>query len=197
MVLVMQTVGDDNIEKILETPALVHQVTSMGDVSALVVEQPGPGAFARLLGAKAPPPIKLDKLEFAEGECADFDLDKSWHGIHYLLTGTHRGEKPPLDFLTDGGEVVGDEDLGYGPGRVFTSEQVAAIDDALKGLSRDAVAQRFDPQEMTKLDIYPGIWQREPEDDDSLGYCLDYLDEMKSFVDRAHDAGFGLIVYLC
>jgi hypothetical protein len=30
-------------------------------------------------------------------------LEKSWHGLHYLLTGSARGGKEPLCFLDQGG----------------------------------------------------------------------------------------------
>ena len=42
-------------------------------------------------------------------------LAKSWHGLHYILTGDPVQGDPPLNFLLVGGAEVGDEDIGYGP----------------------------------------------------------------------------------
>src|SRR5690349_11334743 len=55
------------------------------------------------------------------------DLDKAWHGLHFLLTGTDWGGTPPLNFIVAGGETIGDVDVGYGPARAFTPEQLAEI----------------------------------------------------------------------
>src|SRR4051812_22134863 len=60
------------------------------------------------------------------------DIEKSWHGIHYLLTGTRDEGDGPLNFILAGGQEVGDVDVGYGPARAFTSEQVRGIAGALE-----------------------------------------------------------------
>ena len=56
-----------------------------------------------------------------------FALDKSWHGIHFLLTGSAEGVRPPVDFILMGGREIGDLDLGYGPARAFTSAETKQI----------------------------------------------------------------------
>src|SRR5205809_3698611 len=58
---------------------------------------------------------------------SDLDVDKAWHGLHFLLTGAANEERPPLDFLVTGGEEIGDEDVGYGPARAYHSLQVREI----------------------------------------------------------------------
>jgi hypothetical protein len=50
--------------------------------------------------------------EDIEDPHADLDVDKAWHGIHYLLTGTAWEGDPPLDFIVKGGSQVGDVDDG-------------------------------------------------------------------------------------
>ena len=39
-------------------------------------------------------------------EAGFVDLDKAWHCLHYLLTGSAVGGEPPLDFLLQGGTAV-------------------------------------------------------------------------------------------
>lgn len=40
-------------------------------------------------------------------------LDKAWHGLHFLFTGTAWEGDPPLNFLVSGGREIGDVDVGY------------------------------------------------------------------------------------
>ncbi len=120
------------------------------------------------------------------------DIDKAWHGIHYLLTGRADAGAAPLDFLVAGGETV-DEAGEYGA-RLFTAAQTAAIAAALAPIDEATMRARFDPADMKKLKIYPAIWDRDPAEDDALGYCLEYFSELKRFVDDATASGFGLVV---
>ena len=55
--------------------------------------------------------------------------------------------------------------------------------------------ERYKPDKMMDLDIYPTIWDSESEGK-GLGYLLEYFEELKSFVQRAADKGMALIIYL-
>ena len=44
------------------------------------------------------------------------EVDKAWHGIHYLLTGQSQGGPEPLALAVLGGEEFGPE-VGYGSAR--------------------------------------------------------------------------------
>jgi hypothetical protein len=69
------------------------------------------------------------------------DLDKAWHGIHYLLTGTAEGGDGPEALAILGGEEFG-PDVGYGPARFLLPGDVKAVSDALARLTeRDCQAQ--------------------------------------------------------
>jgi hypothetical protein len=50
-------------------------------------------------------------LESLQGSPDVLGLEKSWHGLHFLLTGDAWMGDPPLNFLTMGGEEVGDIDV--------------------------------------------------------------------------------------
>src|SRR5258705_13868836 len=84
------------------------------------------------------------------------DLDRAWQCLHYLLTGSARDGEAPLNFLVKGGTPVGDEDLGFGPARVFRPLEVAAIADALVAVTQPMLLSRFEPKTLEKLEIYPG-----------------------------------------
>jgi hypothetical protein len=196
----LQTLSDTNLRRVLADPPLMWAVMAPGDPQALAEARaravPRRGLFARLFGGPAPAPRPVDEtpLQFADGELADCDLDKAWHGIHYLLTGRADGGAPPLDFLLDGGQAV--EGGGEYGARVFTAAQTAEIAAALAPVDEATLRARFNPVEMTRLGIYPSIWDRAPGEDDVLGYCIDYYGLLKNFVQDAAARGFGLVVSL-
>jgi Domain of unknown function (DUF1877) len=71
------------------------------------------------------------------------DIDKAWHGIHYLLCGKANPGAEPLSWAVLGGEEIGEE-IGYGPARFLEPEHVHSI---AAWLPEDAVFKsRFDPQ---------------------------------------------------
>ena len=135
--------------------------------------------------------------DFISEERASTDLDKAWHGIHWLLTGLSDGGEEPHCYLLAGGEQVGDVDVGYGPARALTSQQVAAWDDALTKISREELGHRFEPKAMLKADIYPQIWARSIKgEEDTLDYLLQAYAGLRDFVAAARKERSGLLVYL-
>jgi hypothetical protein len=130
------------IEEALGTSQAALRGGEGGDaLFALIQERLGRGAPAKPAGAH-------DALS----------LDKAWHGVHYVLSGAVE----PADSLEGqavlGGDEVG-EDLGYGPARCFTPAQVEAMAGVLAGpeLEQEA-SERYDPERMTELSIYPFGW---------------------------------------
>lgn len=124
------------------------------------------------------------------------DLDKAWHGIHFLLTRTAWDGSPPSCFLLVGGEEVGEVDVGYGPARLLRPPAVTAFANALQALDEETLRFRFDPGRMQEIDIYPAIWDRPAEQQDTLGYLLEHFATLRDFVGRASAAGRGLLVYM-
>jgi hypothetical protein len=123
----------------------------------------------------------------------ELDVDKAWHGLHFLLTGSAWEGSFPLNFIAAGGREVGD-DLGYGPARGLTSGDVLMIDAALEPLTAAELGQRFDAQRMTELQIYPFGWSDDP--DGERDYLLDFYADLRSFVRRTAEQGHALLVYL-
>lgn len=200
MIFCLATASDDTIAKVHNDPRLIYRAIYNDDpeiYEELLAPPKKPGFLARLFGAKevdAPPPPPA--IEFPSEDFQDYDLDKAWHGIHFLLTGSDWEGDPPLNFIVAGGKEIGQEDLGYGPGRSFLSEEVHAIDSALEAVTIEEFKSNFDPEAMMKADIYPTIWDRDPEDDDTLGYLVDYFEGLKRFISTAADKGLGLIVWI-
>jgi hypothetical protein len=125
------------------------------------------------------------------------DLDKAWHCLHFLLTGTARDGEGPLAFLLKGGTPVGDEDLGYGPARVFRPLEAAAIADALAGITPAWLLSRFDLKKLEKLEIYPGGWaDLNLRSDYEMGYYLGPFEDLKRATARAKTERLGLITWI-
>jgi hypothetical protein len=155
----------------------------------------GDGDLARL---REEPKLITDYLEEEDapdgfGPFADLDVDKAWHAIHFLLTGTAWEGAPPLNFIAAGGTEIGD-DLGYGPARGLTSGEVRRLAAALEALPRDSLLQRFDPAALTAAEIYPDIWDRPPEEDDTRAYVAEYYEQLRSFIMEAAAASEALLV---
>ena len=200
MALALHTISDENISKVLADPPLIWRVIAPEDPEMYeqARTQKRPGFLARLFGAK-PAEGKADLLELAraDGEGLETDLDMAWHGIHYLLTGTAWEGPEPLNFLVCGGKEVGDIDVGYGPARVIGSDEVKRILDAVGAIDEDKLRQRFNPEEMKSLEIYPDIWDRDPADDDTLGYCIENFQHLRQFLSDAAGNSMGVALYIC
>ena len=172
-------------------PALRRQIeASIGRThEALSRGDGGDAIFALLqqrLGARSSEPLA--------GVHEVLSLDKAWHGLHYLLSGT--AELEPSDDVASravlGGVEIGDDFSGYGPARVFHAEDVAQLAQAL-GDSRVALeaAARYDAERMTELQIYPFGW-----DDDDREWLLSSLRELRRFYVDAAAHGRGVVTCL-
>ncbi len=107
-------------------------------------------------------PSRVEPLIYTDGEEDEnsIDVDKSWQGIHYLLTGDAWGGEPPLANVVLGGTEIGD-DVGYGPARYLTADEVCAAAEALKDIPPDAFGRRYDASALAANNVYPGTWDEE------------------------------------
>jgi hypothetical protein len=205
MYLALSAVSDATIERLHADPPLIWQLVlpeqpdAVAQARAQMAQQPG--LLGRLLGQQAapppspaPPPLDLRSDEGDLGEAGD--LDKAWHGIHYLLTGTAWEGDPPLNFLLAGGREVDGIDVGYGPARTFSAVETRDIAAALARVSDQELRRRFAPDEMMHLEIYPEIWDRDPEEDDTLGYLMESVSSLRQALEIAVGRGYGLLVTL-
>jgi hypothetical protein len=202
MYLSLAAVSDATIDRLLADPPLVWQILAPDDPNAVAAAReppPGPGLLGRLLGRKAPPPPPEPpplELQPGEGDLGpDGDLEKSWHGIHYLLTGTAWEGDPPLNFLLAGGHEL-DIETGIAPPRAYRPAETRAIGAALAQVDEGELRRRFAPAEMMRLEIYPEIWDRSPDEDDTLGYLMEHLGRLRSGLASVVAREHGLLVTL-
>ncbi|HLI79689.1 MAG TPA: DUF1877 family protein [Candidatus Binataceae bacterium] len=90
---------------------------------------------------------------------ASISIDKSWHGIHYLLCGAAEPTSALISKAILGGTDIGEDFSGYGEARYLTVVETAAMSSELNRKTLEAeMTRRFDPAQMTRLGIYPNGW---------------------------------------
>jgi hypothetical protein len=195
--LALYALSDTTVERLHADPPLAWRVMDPErperEAQARAERQPRPGLLARLFrGAKAEPPPPPPPLDLAPGE-GDLgpagDFEKSWHGLHYLLTGLVDGGEPPLNFLMGGGRELEVED-GETPLLTHDSADTRRIATALERLSDEEVRRRASPAAMSGLDLYPGVWS-EPA---NLEHLLEDLRRLRETVSAVAGRGLGLLV---
>ncbi|MHC5077311.1 MAG: DUF1877 family protein, partial [Planctomycetota bacterium] len=109
MRLAFYTVSDSTIGKLLTEPPLIFRLVAPDDPEMYIeciLEKNKPGFIKRLFGISSQQKEVSDvpDLDLEKGEGVCIDLDKAWHGIHYLLTQTDYEGESPLNFLVVGGQ---------------------------------------------------------------------------------------------
>lgn len=140
-----------------------------------------------------------DEEDFGDTEGSKFlelDIGETWHGLQYLLTETAWEGTAPLDFLVRGGEDVGDIPSDEGTARIFRPAEVKKLSEALQKLSLDTLRKRFDTGTLQRLDIYPGMWDEPPDDEDPLEELLSYFAELRKFVSQVSKRGHAMLVHI-
>lgn len=128
------------------------------------------------------------------------NIDKTWHGINFLLTGEPFGE-PPLSWVIFGNHSVGGEDnqLLFGIShiglRYLVPDEVVEVANALSSISNEDLANRFSPEAMEAAEIYPqGIWEVQREV--ALNYLLYYYPEVVKFYQNAASQKKAVLLYV-
>ena len=125
------------------------------------------------------------------------DVDKTWHALHFLLTGTAWEGEAPLNFIAVGGEAIGDEDVGYGPARALRSREVATLATALTTITPRTLIERYDGPEMDRLEIYPEGWSRyDPVSGDDFDYYVGAYEALVALVQNGAASKRGMLIWL-
>jgi hypothetical protein len=123
-----------------------------------------------------------------------FNMEKDWHIIAYLLTGEagiveeHRPNAPLHNVIFGG--LKTSVTTGYGPARYFDSKLVAESATALVGADRKLIAERYNPAQMKKLNLYA------PTEDSERKGVLNAIEEFTAFFQKAASAHEEVVTYL-
>lgn len=150
-------------------------------------------------------PQQLDEMKHVPARVAEIlisqpqepgmaiDVDKAWHGLHYVVTGTAQGGHAPLSMAVLGGTEIGG-DVGYGPAKYLTPEEVKEVAKALAGLDEAALRAKFNPKAMADAKVYPeDLWEGE---DDAFEYLLENFAMLSIFFQDASARGNAVLFYL-
>lgn len=123
------------------------------------------------------------------------DIDKSWDGIIFLLTGQSfaNAEHNLVRILFSGQLIDEEQDLGYGPAHYLTPEQVAELNNDISTIKIADLKQKFNPKKMTELEVYPTIWD---EGDDAFEYVADGFSTLQNVFADATKNGEAIITFL-
>ena len=126
----------------------------------------------------------------------ELDLEKAWHGLHCLFTGTAWEGDEPACFLVRGGDEL-DTEIGDSTPRLLRPPQVRAFTAFLAQLSKEELMRRYDPARMMRLEIYPEVWQRQQDAEGADTVSEDLLnafDNLKRFVETADREGDSIVI---
>jgi hypothetical protein len=143
--------------------------------------------------ARALTPARIVALLEETSDSRVLDIDKAWHGIHYLLAGSGEPTRDVRSLAIFGGKEVGD-DLGYGPARLLSPADVKEVARVLKEESLEKLSARYDPKKMEKLQIYPEIWVREGKE--AFEYLAEYYRKLAAFYENAAASGSALLLVI-
>jgi hypothetical protein len=138
--------------------------------------------FDQLLGD---PNLAFEFLE--ENDDRSSDIDKAWHGIHYLLTGDANDGEFPLGFIVNGGQQISEDELPTI--RIFRPAEVKSIALALLNSKWSSMRERFDPKAM-KDAVYPDIWE---SDDGAIDYLKHNYEQLQSEIETIAANGKALV----
>jgi hypothetical protein len=115
------------------------------------------------------------------------DLDKQWHAIHFLLTGSAGATSSPLSLILGTFEEVG-PDHGYGPAWFVPNASLVALNEALGALTDEQWARKYDSALAVEEQVYLAETLEE-EGEEALEFLAADIKRLRAFVADAATAG--------
>ncbi len=133
--------------------------------------------------------------EAIEDDTDFLDLDKSWDGIIFLLTGQSiLGIEDEIQTVFFSGQLIDEEqDLGYGPAHYLIPKEVKQINEQIKTISAEELRIKYNPKQMEELEIYPEVWD---DDEETINYLLDNFELVQHFYAEAAEKDMAIISFL-
>jgi hypothetical protein len=183
----LAAISDSNINLLTKYPKLIWTLVFPDHANLLTVND------TRLISALTPLEMPTGRRLHPEPIQLKETLGEYWHSIHYLLCGEAWSGSLPKAFLLDGGDYVGDVDVGYGPARVFCACETKKIAQALINTSIASMMQHFDAELMLDQDVYLPTGEA---DKASLDACLERFTALQHFMRHTAENDFGFVLYL-
>jgi hypothetical protein len=113
------------------------------------------------------------------------DIGKTWHGLHFLLTGEAKMDSTdvphPMGSIVLGGTPT-EWEATYGVVRYLMPREVQEVAHALDQISESELRQRYDPYGFQVANIYPGgeVWNA-----DGIEELLEVFSQVRDFFSEA------------
>jgi hypothetical protein len=125
------------------------------------------------------------------------NLEKSWHILHYLVTGHTDDSSAPGDALLTG-ESLG-EDAGYGPARLHDEIKTREFGQFLETLDLAELQARVNLREMRRLGVYSmplGPGSDAEYEKDLRAEVGHYFPLLRDYVARMSEKQGGLLIWV-
>ena len=189
----MQAMGPEQMATVLSRlpePLRQQLEKSMGQSAAQMASGQGKNDLLKLLEAKL-----VQRGRAASGGRETMSLEKAWHGVHYVLTGSAEPGATLRSQAVLGGVEIGEDPegfSGYGAPRYFRAAQVRELAEELSRPEVEAeAAARFDSAKMSELQIYPG-WSGEQDKE----WVMDSFRRLRDFYASAAAKGRAVVTSL-
>ena len=107
----LRRAADDQLGLLLDRPYLIEHFLFGDDLEQRMKSTGLSGMLAEKFGfGRIAPPIAW---AYEDGD--EIMLDKAWHGIHFLLTGSAEPTGGPLSLLLEEWPEIGDVQIGWRP----------------------------------------------------------------------------------
>lgn len=135
-----------------------------------------------------------ERLGTSASDPAYYDIDKSWDGIIYLLTGSNSSDTNQfLSKIIFSGQLIDPEqDLGTGPAHFLTQQQVHDIHEQIKHLVPSELKAKFNASAMKEQGVYPNVWEHE----DAADYLTEYFETIQEIFALASAHGEAVITFI-
>lgn len=124
------------------------------------------------------------------------DIDKTWHAIHFIVTGNpdECEDGNILSHLIFGSAPVNDDDLGYGPAMLVEKGTVAQIANALNEWGKETFHEKFNMESLIENEIYPVMEGEDAEE--FFTYVWEYFVFLKEFYQEAAKEGQHVLTFI-
>src|SRR5687768_13192892 len=106
MVCFLRAVSREQASNLVAAPDQIEAFLFPEDQE--VMPPPKLSLWSRIFGGR--PPVAVQEPNVEPLNSREIDLDKAWHGLHFLFTGTAWEGAPPECFLVSGGTEIGQVD---------------------------------------------------------------------------------------
>ncbi|MBX3434237.1 MAG: YfbM family protein [Pirellulales bacterium] len=192
MILALRQATPSDLKTLLDEPSRIEGFLGFEELAPLA---PKTSWLAKVFGGWRTEPIISKRFERNE-ELPEIDLDKAWHGLHFLYSGSEWDGEMPEAFLLKSGQSIGDLNVGYAPARAVLPAELPPFNQFLDSIDEQELQRRYDPEILARNHIYPEIWDRKPPEDDPLGYLIEYHSALKEFIAQSTEDAMGLVIYL-